>query len=342
VTRLPRTEELVRRGLTDRVYTAVSAEIGNDAGPLWAFADGHLGVGSDTRVDASTVFDLASLTKVLAATTAALLLTRRGVFDLQARVGEIVREWRGSDRREVTLRDLLEHASGLPAHREYYRRLSGLEAYVSAIAAEPLEHPPRSTAVYSDLGFIVLGAALERLAAAPLDEQFDAWKTSAGVTEAVAFRPPSDWKPRIAATGFDGWRGRALRGEVHDGNAAALDGVAAHAGLFGTAAAVGAAARWWLRELRCDDAAAFAQRSTVPGSSRALGWDTMLPTSSCGTRMSPTAIGHTGFTGTSLWLDPARGLYFVLLTNRVALSDASEGIQQIRRGFHDTANEEIG
>jgi CubicO group peptidase (beta-lactamase class C family) len=138
-----------------------------------------------------------------------------------------------------------------------------------------------------------------------------------------------------------------LQGEVHDENAAALGGVAAHAGLFGTAAAVGNAARWWLRLLQGQDdaatgmsaraATAFATRSSVPGSSRALGWDTMLPTSSCGTRMSARAVGHTGFTGTSLWIDPEQDLYFVLLTNRVHPTRHNDAIRPVRRQFHDAA-----
>ena len=129
---------------------------------------------------------------------------------------------------------------------------------------------------------------------------------------------------------------------MHDENAAALGGVAAHAGLFGTADAVGRAARWWLNEIL--DAVSprkqavvrrFVQKSSVPGSSRALGWDTMLPTSSCGTRLSAQAIGHTGFTGTSLWIDPALDLYVVFLSNRVHPSRGGEGIQATRAALHD-------
>ena len=123
----------------------------------------------------------------------------------------------------------------------------------------------------------------------------------------------------------------ALFGDI-DENAAALGGVASHAGLFGTAAAVGACARWWMRS---PSLALFATKSSVPGSSRSLGWDTMLPTSSCGTKMSTTAIGHTGFTGTSLWIDPAQDLYVVILTNRVHPTREGEGIQEVRRALHD-------
>jgi CubicO group peptidase (beta-lactamase class C family) len=145
----------------------------------------------------------------------------------------------------------------------------------------------------------------------------------------------------------DARRGRILRGEVHDNYAAALGGVAGHAGLFGTAPALGVFARAVLRGLRGDATLPppwtperlhqFAAKSSVPGSSRALGWDTMLPTSSCGTRMSSSAIGHAGFTGTSLWIDPERDRYFVLLTNRVLGAGTLEQIREVRRAFHDAS-----
>jgi CubicO group peptidase (beta-lactamase class C family) len=147
----------------------------------------------------------------------------------------------------------------------------------------------------------------------------------------------------VAPTGVNGWRGRLLVGEVHDDNAWALGGVAGHAGLFGTASAVGTFARWLLRSLAGDDRAPLAtpaglrqffKRTGIDGSSRALGWDTMLPSSSCGPTMTPSAVGHTGFTGTSLWIDWERGVYFVLLTNRVMTTEGTEGIQDLRRAFH--------
>jgi CubicO group peptidase (beta-lactamase class C family) len=128
-----------------------------------------------------------------------------------------------------------------------------------------------------------------------------------------------------------------LQGEVHDQNAAALGDVAAHAGLFGTLSGVGAAARWWLQQFHTLEGQVFMRRSVANGSSRAIGWDTMLPSSSCGTMMSPDAVGHTGFTGTSLWIDPSRNRYFVLLTNRVHVAGA-DAIGHVRRDFHDAAN----
>ena len=158
----------------------------------------------------------------------------------------------------------------------------------------------------------------------------------------LRFNPPASWRTRIAPTEVDTLRGRLLVGEVHDENAWALGGVAGHAGLFGTAPAVGAFARLVLRTMRGRyrsarprDAARFVTRSSVPRSSRALGWDTMLPTSSCGSRMSARAFGHTGFTGTSLWIDPEAGVYVALLTNRVHPSRERDGFARSRRAVHD-------
>jgi CubicO group peptidase (beta-lactamase class C family) len=186
------------------------------------------------------------------------------------------------------------------------------------------------------LGFILEGAA-------PLAAQFETLRLQMGGIEDLQFHPPDIWKARTAPTRQSPARGRLLVGEVDDDNAWALGGAAGHAGLFGTAGAVGECARHLLQVLggrtgafRRETLETFITRRTdVPGSSRALGWDTMLPTSSCGTRLSRRAIGHTGYTGTSLWLDPAQDLYVVLLTNRVHPTRHNEGIQALRRAFHD-------
>src|SRR5207237_7107790 len=200
---------------------------------------------------------------------------------------------------------------------------------------------PCSQSIDSDLGFMLLGFIVEGRARVP--DRFATLLTQMGVVEEIQFNPPGLWRERIAPTENDPWRGRLLVGEVHDENAAALGGIAGHAGLFGTAAAVGSYARHLLQVL--DGRAGVFRRATleefvtkrrdVPGSSRALGWDTMLPTSSCGTKMSPRAFGHTGFTGTSLWIDPERDLYVVLLTNRVHPTRDNDAIRTVRPALHD-------
>lgn len=343
---LSRAQRVIDDAISARALPCAVAEVGRAVGPLWTYAAGHLTHEPDApAASADTVFDLASLTKVIATGTIALLQVQESRVSIADRVADRIPGWRAPDREAVTVRDLLEHSSGLPGHRPYYQLLSGRSAYETVICAERLAYAPRSQSIYSDLGFMLLGFLLEDAGAAPLDMQFARWCDAIGLADPLTFNPPASWRDRTAPTEHDPWRGRLLVGEVHDENAAALGGVAAHAGLFGTAAAAGASARWWLSLVAGRDdprtgatsalATTFVQRSSVPGSSRALAWDTMLPASSCGARLSPRAFGHTGFTGTSLWLDPEQDLYVVLLTNRVHPTRANDAIQLVRRAFHD-------
>jgi CubicO group peptidase (beta-lactamase class C family) len=270
-----------------------------------------------------------------------------GTLGLDDPVGRHLARWRGADRERVTIRDLLAHCGGLPGHRHFYNELRGREAFERAICETPLEYPPRSNSIYSDLGFMLLGFILED--AAPLPVQFDALRLQMGGIEDLQFHPPEIWRARTAPTRNSSFRGGLLVGEVDDDNTWALGGAAGQAGLFGAAAAVGECARHLLQVLdgrvgafRRETLELFiAKRTDVPGSSRGLGWDTMLPTSSCGTRMSPRAFGHTGFTGTSLWIDPDRGVYVVLLTNRVHPTPANEAIKDVRRELHDAVMQEL-
>ena len=243
----------------------------------------------------------------------------------------------------MTVADLLEHAGGLTAHLPFFRDHHGRRDYQHAICTLPLEYAPRTRSVYSDLGFILLAFIAADAAGTGLDEQFDEVAGRLGIAD-LRFRPPAAWRSRTAPTEVDPWRGRLLRGEVHDENAWALGGVAGHAGLFGTAPAVGRFARAVLETLRGrprlarpETLARFVRRGRVAGSSRALGWDTMLVTSSCGRSLSPAAFGHTGFTGTSLWMDPVQDLYVALLTNRVHPTRANEAILGVRPAVHDAA-----
>jgi CubicO group peptidase (beta-lactamase class C family) len=357
---------VLERAIGARAFPAASVEVGRHDGPLWTAAIGTLTYEADSpQATPATVFDLASLTKVVATTTLAMRAVDEGRLALDGRVADWLRDWRGADREAVTIRDLLTHASGLTAYLPFFRDYTGRPEFERAICTIPLEYPPRSQALYSDLGFILLGFILEdarqgaSLSAAarrakaegPGGVGWDPATTIAAqfhriaayiTAEPLTFTPPRAWRPHTAPTELDTWRGRLLVGEVHDENAWALGGAAGHAGLFGTAAAVGAFARAMLLTLRGADILAktstareFIRPTGVPGSSRALGWDTMRPTSSCGTRMSPTAIGHTGFTGTSLWIDWERDLYVVLLTNRVHPTRDNHQIRAVRRAFHD-------
>ena len=324
---------VITKAIRDGVFPGAVIEAGRAHGPFVRFMAGRQTYDdASPAVDGDTIYDLASLTKVIG--TAALMAGElaAGRMRLNDRVRHWIEGWTGEERQSVTVRDLLEHASGLPGHRKYFESRQGRAAFEMAICEEPLDYQPRTNSIYSDPGFMLLGFAMENAAGEPLEQQFARWKArELSEDTELFFRPDARLWPRIAPTENTA-HGDERRGEVHDDNARALGGVAAHAGLFGTAAAVGACARWWMTSPALP---LFAARTSVPGSSRALGWDTMLPTSSCGTLMSATAIGHTGFTGTSLWIDHANDLYVVMLTNRVHPSRDGEGIHDARRALHD-------
>ncbi len=336
-----RAADVLLRGHADRVFPAAVAEVGDRGSAVWRFAAGRLDDDNGAPAALDTIFDLASLTKVLSTASLAMQAIEAGRLDLQDPVARWIPEWRGKDRDYVTVRALLTHSSGLTAWLPFYRDYSGRRDFQHAICALPLEYEPDTHSLYSDLGFILLGFILEDVGRAPLQAQ--ALRMFAGITEGpLLFNPPPALRARIAPTGLDPWRGRMLVGEVHDENCWALGGVAGHAGLFGTASAVGAFARAILRT-EAGEGTPLAARDLVqrftrryeglPGS-RALAWDTMLPTSSCGPAMSPRAFGHTGFTGTSVWIDPEAGVYIVLLTNRVFPDRDSTGIQEVRVALH--------
>ncbi len=334
-----------------RVFPGATVDVGNSAGALWQEAFGSLTFARDDAgarpASLETPYDLASLTKPIATGSLCMALLARNALSLETRVADCIPEWSGSDRRSVTIADLLEHASGLPA-RLVDQPPGGRREFEHDICALPLEYEPRTRALYSDIGFILLGFVAADRGAGPIASQF------AGIMRDVApgltFTLPTAARPLAAPTRAldeDVRRGQTLAGVVHDNYAAALGGAAGHAGLFGTAFDVGSFARVMLRAARGegdqpspftpDFVRRFTRRGTVPGSSRALAWDTMLTTSSCGTKMSASAFGHVGFTGTSLWIDPDRDRYFVLLTNRAMDGGSLEQMRDVRRAFHDAA-----
>jgi CubicO group peptidase (beta-lactamase class C family) len=370
-----------------RVFPAATVEVGATSGPLWRDALGTLTFDdASPAASASTLFDLASLTKPIATTSVALQLVHDGRLGLDDRVASFFPEWRGADRDPVSVRDLLEHSSGLAA-RLIDPPPGGRREFEHDICTMPLEYAPRTRSIYSDLGFILLGFLLADRGGVSLAALFDeitvrltasakATAVRRSVSEGgsftrrrkadsrygqsvrlkadttydmyLGFGLPPEWRQQAAPTRpepDDPRRGRMLAGEVHDTYAAALGGAAGHAGLFGTAGAVGAFARAVLAGARGDESVPppispalleiALEKSRVPGSSRALGWDTMLPTSSCGTRMSGRAFGHVGFTGTSLWIDPTRDRYFILLTNRACGGGTLDEMRTVRRAFHD-------
>ncbi len=312
-----------------------------------------------------TCYDLASLTKVLATTTALLLLMQRGTVTLEDRIDHLLNELQGSAAGAASIHQLLTHSSGLPGWRPYYERLALLEAGESGfpgrtaareavlgyIAQEALVYERGSRSLYSDLGFMLLGWAVERLAGESLDQFCTSQIYRPLEAQPLAYIPRgSQTMPgasleshMIAPTEDDPWRGRMLCGEVHDENAFALGGVAGHAGLFGTARTVLAVAKAWMDGRRGKTGLLHPELVTlfttrqqrIPNASWALGWDTPSNPSSSGTRFTPESFGHLGYTGTSLWIDPVKELEVVLLSNRVHPTRKNERIKTFRPLIHD-------
>jgi serine-type D-Ala-D-Ala carboxypeptidase len=309
---------------------------------------------ASAEVTTASIFDLASLTKVVATTAMAMILYERGLLDLEAPVTAIVPEFAGDHsgddprRREITLRMLLAHSSGLPAYEKLFLRAQTREGLLQAAFSTPLAAAPGTHAEYSDVGFIILGVVLERLA----DESLDAFCQREifgplGMTH-TTFNPTSAFKHSIPPTADDRtFRHRIIQGEVQDENASILGGVAPHAGLFSTAEDLAIFAHAMLNGgypiLRSTTVELFSRRESAPeGTSRALGWDTPSAPSQSGKYFSPRSFGHLGYTGTSLWIDPDRQLSIVLLTNRTWPDCRNEAIKQVRPAFHDAVVEALG
>jgi CubicO group peptidase (beta-lactamase class C family) len=306
------------------------------------------------EVSTSSIFDLASLTKVVATTGMAMILYERGVLDLEAPVAAIVPEFASgvSDvanrRRDVTLRMLLTHSSGLAAYEKFFLRVTDRADFLRAVVAAPLSALPGERAEYSDIGFIILGVALERLA----DEALDVFCQREifgplGMTH-TTFNPHAGLQDSILPTANDvSFRHRVIQGEVQDENASVLGGVAAHAGLFSNTEDLAKFAHTMLNGgrpiVRASTVDFFTLRESAPiGTSRALGWDTPSAPSQSGKHFSPRSFGHLGYTGTSLWIDPERQLSVVLLTNRTWPDCENQAIKQVRPAFHDAVIEAMG
>ncbi len=313
---------------------------------------GHYAVDDPRPVTPETMYDLASLTKVIGLTTAAMMLVDSGKLDLDAPVQRYVPAFQGAGKERVTIRHLLTHSSGMPAWRPLYAETATREQALALVDTTPLLRQPGDTFVYSDLGAMVLTQAVEAVAGQRLNDFLGTRLFGPLGMHSTRFLPPESWRDHIAPTENDtAFRHRLLRGEVHDENAGRLGGVSGHAGLFSTGPDLAAFAVWLLQTrqggvnqpaLRAELVRAFTQRQNIPpGSSRALGWDTPSENSSAGTKMGPNAFGHTGFTGTSIWFDPDRNLFIILLTNRVNPTRANAKILQVRRRVADLVNDAL-
>lgn len=306
--------------------------------------------GTSPLVEVETIFDLASLTKVMATTSMAMILYERGLLDLEMTVVGILPEFRGDDPRRlaVTFRQLLAHSSGLPAYERLFLRANSRDELLRQAFSVSLKYDPGSRAEYSDIGFILLGIALERLAGESIDRFCQREIFGPLGMSHTAFSPPAQWKARIAPTADDQtFRKRIIQGEVQDENASVMGGVAPHAGLFATASDLAIFANAMLNGgapiIRPETLGLFTRREESPaGTSRALGWDTPSSPSQSGKYFSAASFGHLGYTGTSLWVDPERKVSVTLLTNRTWPDCTNQAIKGVRPAFHDAVMEALG
>jgi len=314
--RLAQIDEVVRRGISAGGFPGAAVIIGRRGAIVWERGYGTLDWQSGVAVDAErTMYDVASLTKVVATTAASMVLADRGKLRLDEPVIHYLPTFKGGSKGEVTIRDLLAHQSGLPAGRILSRRGAGPASARRLALTTPLVRVPGTKSEYSDLGLDVVGFAIERITHEPLDKYLRrAVYTPLGMSSTM-FRPGPTLRSRIAPT-----EAQNARGEVHDRNARALGGVAGHAGLFATAGDLAVFAQVMLDGGVAGSTRLFSdstvQTFTLPGPGwRGLGWETCSGGGSCGRYLSPRAFGHTGFTGTLMWIDPERDLFVIVLTN---------------------------
>lgn len=345
--RLSTINRVVERGIRAGGYPGAAVVVGRKGAVVWEKGFGHLGWTSDAGsvVAERTIYDLASLTKVVGTTTAVMILFDEGKIHLDDKVVKFIPEFTGGGRETITIRQLLEHRSGLPAGRDLWRIAHTPDEARAAVLSTELFAPPGRYYEYSDLGADVLAFVVEAASGQRLDQFLDARVfTPLGMRD-TRFRPDAALRGRIAPTELTPPRGYPLRGEVHDENAYVLGGVAGHAGLFSTASDLSIFAQMLLNGGRYRETRLIAD-STVQlftrraAGTRALGWDTCAGEYGCGKYMGRNAYGHTGYTGTSLWIDPDRQMFVVLLTNRVHAARArrpAKVISDVRADLADAA-----
>jgi CubicO group peptidase (beta-lactamase class C family) len=337
-------QAVLDRAVADGAFPGAFAAVGTGAGVVAEYGVGRLDAEDARRPDRSTVWDLASLTKVVGTTSALLQLVGEGRVGLDTPVVRYLPSWQAPGAGAVTVRHLLTHSSGLPAWRALYKEAATADEALRHVYATGPDTLPGVRYLYSDLGFILLGQLVERVSGMPL-AAYDSARVFAplGMRD-TRYRPPASWRRRIAPTEQDPWRQRLVRGEVHDENAFRLDGVAGHAGLFSSGRDLSRLAQLYLRHGALDGATRLFDSATVATftrvqdpvrSHRALGWETPTPGNSAGRRLSARAFGHTGFTGTSLWMDPGRNLYLLLLSNRVNPTRENRKIGAVRTALAD-------
>ena len=350
--------EVAERAVKDRAFPGATLAVGF-RGKVAIHAFGKLSYHAKSpAVVPTTMYDIASLTKVVVTTTLVAKLAE-GDFavplDLDAKIERFLPEWAGGPqpewRHRVTVRHLLTHTSGLPPFKEYWRTSKSKQDTLTKIFAEPLEYEPGTKEVYSDLGIILTAEIIERLTGRSLDDLANSFVFSPLGMKNSMYKPPKKLWPKIAPTEIDNnYRHRLIQGEVHDENAYAIGGVSGHAGVFSTAPDLAAFCQMLLnggvyahqRILRRATVTQFTTPQQLSGGTRTLGWAVPTPGGLSGRYFSEHSFGHTGFTGTSIWIDPDRQLFVVFLTNRVNPTRENQKIQQVRRDVHDAVIQALG
>ena len=347
--RLEAIDRVVQRGISAGGYPGASVVVGRKGATVWEKGFGKLSWSPmSSAVDADkTIYDIASLSKVVGTTTAIMLLYDEKKVDLDAPVFRYLPAFSGGLKDQVTVRELLTHRSGLPAGRDLWRVAHSPQEAREMVLSTHLEYAPDQAYIYSDLGADVLGMIVESVSGERLDRFLERRVFGPLGMHDTFYRPADSLRYRIAPTEVNPPRGYPLQGEVHDENAYALGGVAGHAGLFSTAADLSIFAQMMLNGGTYDGVhvlseptvSLFTHRAAGPGH-RALGWDTADGDYGSGRYLTERAYGHTGFTGTSIWIDPDREMFVILLTNRVHAARAQHPakiIADVRADLSDAA-----
>jgi CubicO group peptidase (beta-lactamase class C family) len=331
---------VLERAAADGAFPGAVAVVGRRSGVIARASVGRIDWDTAAAIpDERTLWDLASLTKVIGMTSAMMQLVERSLVDLDAPVQRYLPKWTGPNKAQVTVRHLLTHTSGLPAFRRYDTLTTNADSIATLLFIEPLDMPPGARMVYSDIGAYLAGRIVERVTGQTLDRYLEERVFRPLDMRETFYRPPRELVARIAPTEIDTIRGK-IHGTVHDPRAFYLGGVSAHAGLFGSARDLARFAQMYLnggelggvRLFRPETIELFTARQVAD---RALGWQKPSGTNSAGSLMSERAFGHTGFTGTSIWIDPAQDLFVVLLSNRVNPTSVNPRISGVRVALAD-------
>ncbi len=344
-------EKVINNAIDDKTFPGAVVLVWKDDNIIFQKPFGHFSYDQNSdKVTLNTIYDLASLTKVLATTTAAMVCVDKKLFKLDDKVSKYIPTFASNGKDNVTIKNLILHNSGLPAWKRYYDKEFSKEEILNDIYNSEIKFVPGNKILYSDLGMIVLGKVIEKVSNKSLDEFCKEEIFIPLKMNNTSFNPPDSVKDRIAPTELDNyWRMKLIKGEVHDENASLLNGVAGHAGLFSTADDIAKLLEMLMKQGKLNGNQLI-QKETVKlftsvknsESERLLGWDLKSETgSSAGDKFSKNSFGHTGFTGTSIWIDPVRNLFVVFLTNRVYPSRDNKKILQVRPLLHDAVIDAI-